>query len=168
MLQSICKSRILERSKLQLLCTASHRNIYISQVLLSKCFKFVDQKGPSLCLFSGLRLPILDTLQELVIFFFCYDLRDSAEDILDYSAKCASLKILKFSILLLPQSFDGKDTLAKLHRKKCEVLWNCFNGKYEKFTWRLNLLSGKWENKDGRKMTNSDYREEARSLEIKL
>ncbi|KAJ8049554.1 Nucleotide-binding oligomerization domain-containing protein 2 [Holothuria leucospilota] len=89
-------SRLLQRSKIQLLTTASGNQIPISSVKLLRCFQYVDLEEECVCLSSGLQLPRLDTLQELVLeFWHPKDLRDQARDILDYSARCVGLKSLK-------------------------------------------------------------------------
>ncbi|KAJ8050395.1 NLR family CARD domain-containing protein 4 [Holothuria leucospilota] len=88
------QTRFQQRSTIQLLQTASERNIPISNVSLVDCFQSVDLKEECICLSTGLHLPRLDTLQELDIFGEG-DLRGKARDILDYSARCVALRILK-------------------------------------------------------------------------
>ncbi|KAJ8049887.1 hypothetical protein HOLleu_02823 [Holothuria leucospilota] len=87
-------SRLLQRSKVQLLTTASRNKIPISSVSLVFCFQSVDLKEECICLSSGLQLPRLHTLQELEI-YGKHDLREIAKDILNYSARCMALKTLK-------------------------------------------------------------------------
>ncbi|KAJ8049890.1 NLR family CARD domain-containing protein 4 [Holothuria leucospilota] len=163
----VVDSRLLQRSKIQLVTIASRNKVIpISSVTLLDCFQSVDLKEECLCLFSGLQLPKLDTLQELVIASWSLnkDLRDRARDTLHYSARCAGLNSLIFTSssfynnpILLPQSFDDKDVLARLHRKNCKVEWYTYLG------WvKLNLQTGKWEKRNGQELTDDEYREEAR------
>ncbi|KAJ8049703.1 NACHT, LRR and PYD domains-containing protein 3 [Holothuria leucospilota] len=92
-------SNLLQRSKIQLFQMASERKIPIVSVLLTDSVQSVDLNEYSICLSSGLKLPRLDTLQELKIsFYLSTDLRPVARDILEYSGRCTALKMLKLVI----------------------------------------------------------------------
>lgn len=144
-------NRLLQRSTIQLLQTAAHRNIQISRVVLWYCFQSVNLEEESLCLSFGFQLPRLDTLQTLVIWHKC-DLRERARDILYYSGKCIALKTLKFVYVLLPQSFDDKD-VQMFRRRNFRVEWRT----YYYGLVKLNLQTGKWEKNDGQEMTDDEY-----------
>ncbi|KAJ8023611.1 NACHT, LRR and PYD domains-containing protein 3 [Holothuria leucospilota] len=175
-------SKFLQRSKIQLLHAASQRNVIsVSHLSLIDCFRAVESNRESLLLSSGLQLPRLDTLQRLNINFgIGGDLRCIAGAILDYTARCASLKYLELSVLpffgksvLLPWSFEVNGTLATLHRQNCIVRWPDCSMTHVGFRvyvkWRLNLLSGKWEDEDnGAEMTETYYRQVASLLEIQV
>ncbi|KAJ8039599.1 NLR family CARD domain-containing protein 4 [Holothuria leucospilota] len=159
-------NQLLQRSRIQLLNIASKNQIPISGVSLVGCFQSVDLKEECLCLSFGLQLPRLDTLKDLAI-YGQHDLRDSARNILDFSGASVALGTLTFhsssgSRSLLPQSFDEKDVLARLHKKNCKVEWYAATVGWVK----LNLQTGKWEKTDGLEMADSEYRYVAREFDV--
>lgn len=121
------------------------------------CFHSVDLKEEAICLDSGVKLQKLDTLREMEIYFTNdTDLRDKARDILDFSSRCPAMKKLKFIIVLLPLFIDDKDVLSKLDSRSCKVVWD-YSVPPRRYTWDLNLRSGRWEDERGSVMTDDDY-----------
>lgn len=157
------RDNCVEVYTIKLLQRASERNIPISKVCLVDCKTSIHLREDSLFFSRVLQIPILDTLQVLVIhvwFRGSCDLRVRFKDILEYSLRCIKLKTIKFttaneicrSYFLLPWSFDDKDILTRLQQKRCKVMW------VQERIWVLNLESGKWEKEeDGKEMTESDY-----------
>ncbi|KAJ8049710.1 Protein NLRC5 [Holothuria leucospilota] len=145
------ESNLLQRSKIQLLSIASKNQIKIAKLCLVDCFQFADVMDGPLCLLNGLHLPKLDTLMNLVV---CDngDFRNWEGDIYTYMAKAAHWNILTILGSLQPKSYNNKELLAMLRSENRLIEWDNFLG-----DWLLNVETGKWDDENGREMTNTEY-----------
>ncbi|KAJ8049290.1 NACHT, LRR and PYD domains-containing protein 10 [Holothuria leucospilota] len=90
-------SRLLQRSNVQLIKLASEKEILIPTVVLHYCFSSVDTEKQSLCLNSGIDIPCLNNVRELVILeLYSKDqVYKEAQNILHYAARCAKLNLIR-------------------------------------------------------------------------
>ncbi|KAJ8049884.1 NLR family CARD domain-containing protein 4 [Holothuria leucospilota] len=113
------ESILLQRAKMQLLQTASNLQIPISGVCLRNCLMSSNVLDESLYLFSGLSVPILDTIRELRIVSFA-DLRNQTVNIIHFALKCETLRKLTFDMELCPRTAFSEDVLERIRRQSCE------------------------------------------------
>ncbi|XP_071852014.1 uncharacterized protein [Apostichopus japonicus] len=126
--------------------TASYHNIPISCVVLDNCSPRVDESGLNLILQSGLSLSILSSLQKLDIYDDYRKLtNEELAAILSYCSKCKSLKELKFSWYVLPDTIPVGIIPSSLETRNVKV-W--YEGIYSSSSRRLNLQTGRWQQCD--------------------
>ncbi|KAJ8049595.1 hypothetical protein HOLleu_02405 [Holothuria leucospilota] len=158
-------SLLLRRCTIQLLDIALANEISISRVWLYNCYSTVDLRGGNhLQLKSNLSIPVLTTLNELVIREEGREITsEEFTGILQYSSKCLALKELWFWSCLLPPSVQA-ESVSVLRSRNVKVIWRA-----QSYIWyQLNLQSCLWEYNDfpGRKMTDEDYQREVRYIRL--
>lgn len=155
-------SFLLQRSSLHLLELATKNHIVIHLVKLHNCLrpmrpaeKCALNIAPGLALTSDIAcdwLQISQTNEEMT--------EEQANQILDFSSNCPSLRQLSIVGCVIPISFNNESTLSNLLSKKVTVKWQLFS----KSEWYiLNLEEGHWESQENEIKLTVSAIEEMRS-----
>lgn len=95
----VSDSLLLQRSVMNLLTIASHHQILITRVRIIDCFSSISLPSRELHLSSGLRMPVINTLQQLVIrgrTIRKLIQNDTIREIIQYSSMCEKLEYLRY------------------------------------------------------------------------
>lgn len=147
-----------QKSTLQLIKIASHHKIPITSVWLWYSFSSVDQSAKNIILKSGLSLPNLQAIKEIVILEEGREITENeAVPIFDFVVNCKTLASLGFTRCLLPRSFQNESSLNLLKSRSIDVWW------YPTMTSprnHLNLETGRWrDGEDGTDISEASYQE---------
>ncbi|XP_071850692.1 uncharacterized protein [Apostichopus japonicus] len=161
-----------QKSTIELLKKASRRKIPIDHVVLSQSFNKVDEDD--ITLYSGLSLPILTSIERMIIQTETGREMNKHEvnGILNYVQHSQRFKQLGFLYCLLPPTI-ASSSLANLEAMNVDVVWlPCGNNERR---YLLDLQSGRWLlNKDhdsffpmlklGEELTDADYANEVKAF----
>ncbi|KAJ8041330.1 NLR family CARD domain-containing protein 4 [Holothuria leucospilota] len=149
-----------QKSILQLIKIASHHKIPLTTVWLWYSFNSVDTTAKNIILKSGLSLPNLQAIEEIVIVEEGREIEETEmASVFEFAIKCATLESLGFSRCLLPCCVTStyQYTLNLLQSKGVKVWWY---PTMDSPRIPLNLDSGRWKDpEEGTDITDKAYSE---------
>ncbi|PIK45557.1 hypothetical protein BSL78_17596, partial [Apostichopus japonicus] len=152
-----------QRSTINLLESASKKNIPISSIVCHESLRCINDAADKMIFKSGLAMNYLTTLQEI---WFEQREKEYTEDefhaILKFAAKCDQLVTVKFVHSLLPQFVNAGEAQAILLARNCEVFFHTLGVWYF-----LDLSTGSWQFRIGRHfLSNEDFENAAEMYRI--
>lgn len=142
-------NKLLQRTTIQIMKIASDGEIPIHQLRLLQCFHSASPKDEILKLSTGLQLPRLSSLEQLVIVDPGREFtNEEVNNILKYCLSCFRENFLcDFFNCILPGTISDPVVLQGLRSREIKVGWGLCN---------LNLETGLWM-EGGKTLTEEDY-----------
>ncbi|KAJ8050543.1 NACHT, LRR and PYD domains-containing protein 14 [Holothuria leucospilota] len=153
-------NKLLQRTTIQIMKIASDSEIRIRRLRLLQCFTSANPQDEVINLSSGLPLPRLSSLKELVISEPSKEFTDKeVEDVLRYCSSCLGPDSrCTFTACVLPRKVQNTSLRWALKERKIEVEWGVI---------KLNLETGFW--REGRRdQTEAEYEEKVQFVRNKV
>ncbi|XP_071851878.1 uncharacterized protein [Apostichopus japonicus] len=156
-------SRLLRKSTALLVEIASTEKIPIECILIDRCYALVEEYSDHLGMSSGMTIPPLATLKELIIYGVSRRLTvRETENIFLYVSKCDSLTELSLQKTFQPYEIDDDNVWAALQDKakhtELTIKWSPFKDE----THILDIDSKRWKTSpDDKFLTEEDYKNQS-------